>query len=372
MIELEKRGVKVPRWRAILGAWGESDLLSSKRKSSGKVRVVQRNHIALGNQIYTELKDFLDQNGIDKGVAKPINGAAGYDVVFFDRFNLSRDAEKIWSMIHNGRDILLQERIEPPYVMQDGKALDWNLRVFVTGNEKGRLAKVVRIDQEGKVVNISQSAQPWLLEKVVRELGLTLDEYRQMERAIDEESRKTFKAINKSMEEDGVKPETENATDFMGVDIIVRREGDQFIPYVIEANDFHSGALWDLDKVLKEAPAQGLLSPQEAAQRIGEASQGWLETMYRRALAYKNGDLAQLSNPADEAMHAAEQKILSNGPGGIDLNPADISMQVKKEGEDFKFNFNGIEIDAAQVTGATFTIRTMTPVTDLPQILGLN
>ena len=301
MIELEKRGVKVPRWRAILGAWGENDRLSLKRKSSGKVSIVQRDHIALGNQIYTELKDFLDQNGIDKGVAKPINGIAGYDVVFFDRLNLKRDAEKIWNMVHNGRDIMIQERIEPPYVMKESKALDWNLRVFVTGNEKGRLAKVVRIDQEGKAINISQSAQPWLLEKVVRELGLTLDEYRQMERAIDEESRKVFKAINQSMEEDGVKPETENATDFMGVDIIVRREGDQFIPYVIEANDFHSGALWDLDKVLKEAPAEGLLSPQEAARRIGEASQGWLETMYKRGLAYKNGDSVQVSNPVDGA-----------------------------------------------------------------------
>ena len=58
--------------------------------------------------------------------------------------------------------------------------------------------------------------------------------------------------------------------------------------------------------------------------------------------------------------------------GGIDLNPAQMSMQVKKEGENFKFNLNGMEIDAAQVTGATFTIRTMTPVTNLPMILGLN
>jgi len=57
--------------------------------------------------------------------------------------------------------------------------------------------------------------------------------------------------------------------------------------------------------------------------------------------------------------------------GGIDLNPAQMSMQVKTVGEDFKFDFNGTEIDAAQVTGVTFTIRQMTPVTDLPQILGL-
>jgi len=58
--------------------------------------------------------------------------------------------------------------------------------------------------------------------------------------------------------------------------------------------------------------------------------------------------------------------------GGIDLNPAQMSLQVKKQGEDFKFDFNGTELDAAQVTGVTFTIRTMTPVTDLPLILGLS
>ena len=63
---------------------------------------------------------------------------------------------------------------------------------------------------------------------------------------------------------------------------------------------------------------------------------------------------------------------MATANGGIDLNPAQMNMQVKKEGESFKFNFNGTEIDAAQVTGATFTIRTMTPVTNLPQILGLN
>ena len=67
--------------------------------------------------------------------------------------------------------------------------------------------------------------------------------------------------------------------------------------------------------------------------------------------------------------------LISSGKtikGGIDLNPAQMSIQVNKEGEDFKFNFNGTTIDAAQVTGATFTIRQMTPVTNLSQILGLN
>ena len=61
-----------------------------------------------------------------------------------------------------------------------------------------------------------------------------------------------------------------------------------------------------------------------------------------------------------------------NHEGGINLNPAQMTMQIKKEGEDFKFNLNGTQIDVAQITGATFTIRTMTPVTNLPIILGLN
>jgi hypothetical protein len=82
-------------------------------------------------------------------------------------------------------------------------------------------------------------------------------------------------------------------------------------------------------------------------------------------------------NSIENIRHQGSKKKISTNeipraPGGIDLNPAQMSMQVKKEGEDFKFNFNGTEIDAAQVTGATFIIRTMTPVTNLPLILGLS
>ena len=69
---------------------------------------------------------------------------------------------------------------------------------------------------------------------------------------------------------------------------------------------------------------------------------------------------------ADKAMnHATSQE------GGINLNPAQMSMQIKAQGADFKFNFNGIEMDAAQVTGVSFTINRMTPVTNMPQVLGL-
>ena len=72
------------------------------------------------------------------------------------------------------------------------------------------------------------------------------------------------------------------------------------------------------------------------------------------------------------ADNPAESKNIVNDPGGIDLNPAQMSMRVNKEGEDFKFDYNSAPIDAATVTGAAFTIRQMTPVTNLLQILGFS
>jgi hypothetical protein len=67
-----------------------------------------------------------------------------------------------------------------------------------------------------------------------------------------------------------------------------------------------------------------------------------------------------------------DDALMKTNTGGIDLNPAQMSMQIKNDGEDFKFNINGTVIDAAQVIGAAFTIQTITPVTNLSQILGLN
>ena len=77
---------------------------------------------------------------------------------------------------------------------------------------------------------------------------------------------------------------------------------------------------------------------------------------------FKNRNSPRLISK-DQAMHTK---------GGIDLNPAQINMQVKNGSQDFKFDFNGNEIDAASIIGATFTIRNMTSVTNLPLLLGLN
>ncbi len=67
----------------------------------------------------------------------------------------------------------------------------------------------------------------------------------------------------------------------------------------------------------------------------------------------------------DKAMLSSDVK------GGIDLNPAQMALETKKEGQDFHFNFNGHDIDAAQIVGAEFEIERLSPVTNLPFILGL-
>ncbi len=77
---------------------------------------------------------------------------------------------------------------------------------------------------------------------------------------------------------------------------------------------------------------------------------------------YSEWDVERGDVPEDKAM---------NAKGGIDLNPAQMDMQVKNEGEGFKFDFNGVEIDAAQITGAEFIINEIKPVTNLLLELGL-
>jgi len=79
------------------------------------------------------------------------------------------------------------------------------------------------------------------------------------------------------------------------------------------------------------------------------------------------------ANAAMKASGAVRRfAVKDSKEGGINLNPAQMSMQVKGQEEDFKFQWNGQTFDSAQITGATFTIRSITPVIDLSLILGLN
>ena len=64
---------------------------------------------------------------------------------------------------------------------------------------------------------------------------------------------------------------------------------------------------------------------------------------------------------AEEIYSGADQSM----KGGIDLDLAQMSLRVEGQGEDFKFDLNGFEIDAARVSGVTFIIRQMAPATSI-------
>jgi hypothetical protein len=57
--------------------------------------------------------------------------------------------------------------------------------------------------------------------------------------------------------------------------------------------------------------------------------------------------------------------------GGVDFNPAQMSMDVKTEGQEFRFNGDWIDIDPADISGAYFTVRTTQPVDGISAILSL-
>jgi len=98
-------------------------------------------------------------------------------------------------------------------------------------------------------------------------------------------------------------------------------------------------------------------------------------TLLQKEIAFWRVFQKRWSRPEVEATEKGrsleDKNRAMRSPGGINMNPAQMSMQIKGQEEDFKFEWNGQTFDAAQVTGATFTIRSMTPVTNMLQILGL-
>lgn len=287
---LEEGGVTVPKWKSLIVKFNPKEIINVRRSSSKNVVAFLRPDEDLKKKVIDQLTSFLKDNQLEEAVVKPNSGAQGYGVVFYNASNVEEQAGKLIEYMNKGRNYIIQERILPPLIKaEDGSRLDYNFRVFVSTDDNGKpkaYGKVARVDQDGKAVNLSQSAKPWLLEKIGKELGLSADEYRQLEQAIDESSAKALQAVNDAMIRDGVMKPGENSSDHFGADIIVRKEGDKFVAYVIEVNDSASGAMWDLDQALKEqGPA--FMTSDEIQARLGEANRGYIETAIRRGMEYK-------------------------------------------------------------------------------------
>ena len=157
--------------------------------------------------------------------------------------------------------------------------------------------------------------------------------------------------------------------------VAFRREGNM-LKRIYDAPD--ANATNEVYEWLKYIPVEGVVledvvnnKSDTAASIKGDNPNRILK--FVRLLVKKSSLLKK--NSKDEAMRVNLLK------GGIDLNPAQMSMVLMpdtlsssqvKGSDDFKFEFNGQNFDTAQITGMSFTIRSITPVKNLPEILGVS
>lgn len=222
------------------------------------------------------LRQFLSQNHLEKAVAKPNDGSQGQNVIYFDETNLDEAALTLSSVLRADGNVLLQERIVPPLFSKDGKAIDWNLRVFVSRDESEnwRVGDVVaRVGPYGDVINISLGAEKMHLDDLTRFLNLSTEESAAFLSRIQSFSTKVADELESSLRKRGILGASEHTTDFMGLDIMVRSERGGFTPYLIEINGFNSGGMWQKGEVTDE--------------ESGKSVRDWLNLMERRGLAYK-------------------------------------------------------------------------------------
>ncbi len=103
---------------------------------------------------------------------------------------------------------------------------------------------------------------------------------------------------------------------------------------------------------------------------------GNVSLQYFRPVA--TGDYLNVLSNTDGIYVWYDNAQLAEVPGGIDFDPAQMGLDVQKEGKGFQFDGSTgspqwlWDIDAQNITGAEFVIRRMAPVTNLPSVLGLN
>jgi len=291
---LRDYGVRTPRTRTLIADKGENEDFLKRREweaagESRRIVFMDTEDDEIVFRILAEIREFLAELEVEEGVIKPNSGGGGYGVTFLDEDLFQISALSIMKMLGEGLNVALQERIITPKVVVDGVDHDWNLRVFVSLDENGEPVigdMVVRIGESGDVINISQGSGQAILREVGEKLGWSEVEIRQMRERIETESIKAYWAITEGMREDGILGPEELPSDFMGIDIIIGEKDGEFLPYVMEVNNYFSGAIWVLDNHLKALADQGIAIGEE---RIGQSVRPWVDVMERKARNYKLG-----------------------------------------------------------------------------------
>ena len=130
---------------------------------------------------------------------------------------------------------------------------------------------MVRSDNFGKPVNLSISAHVMLFEDVMERAKVPVESQKKLIQTIDEVCvRATMHVIADLLH--GEKAPAGQQQDWMGIDIIVAKEGAEYVPYIIELNNEDSGGMWEHDKLLN-APGRPFKSSCEA----------YIDTIIRRA-----------------------------------------------------------------------------------------
>ncbi len=207
-------------------------------------------------------------------------------------------------LLASGQSLLVQERIEPPYIVIGGVEHDWNLRVFITRDDDDQTIVAgisVRHSPKGGPVNLSLTAKTLTLEEVQTLLGLSAAEKAQMCATIQNTAIKQYHAVQAAIE--GLVPAgTAGVLDWNGIDVILRREQDLFVPYIIEINGCNSGAMWN------------------SGNRVGDmahVTRPYARLMLRRGQAYRAKDGNEAEHwkawvPADTARYY--ERLLAQYP----------------------------------------------------------
>ncbi|MDD5422687.1 MAG: hypothetical protein PHT32_04615, partial [Candidatus Omnitrophica bacterium] len=314
-IILDSSGVRIPKTISLIVEDHKDVRIRKWRKGAPNVIRVNRTGIAEPHnrkKIKDRLTGFLADNGFSSGVIKPNRGLGGEGVVFFDplgQATLVKDGVEtvrpvediVTEMLGVGTNVIVQERIEPPLVNkvnESGQAdlCDWNLRVFISRDEKNNPIMsdiVVRVGKVGGPINISKGAGVVTFDELVillQQNGLVFD-VAKFKAEVEKISIDAYNSVEKAMISDGAMKQGEIGTDFMGADVIVRIGKDgQPVPYILEVNDYHSGSMWDIDDHLKKS---GVRAREAAAGikagegSVGRSSRDWIKTMIRRAGVFK-------------------------------------------------------------------------------------
>ncbi len=197
-------------------------------------------------------------------VVKPTNESQGRGVAFFDRTDINGMREHMTLVGANRKctEFILQEFLScvPLNVSYQSAlnpsqmatvAYDWNIRCFVTSNERGECVAdgmVVRYGTPGLPINLSTGARELDIESALTSLGISPEEQHALLLKTQQlATTATQCVVNKRRSLD---PRlTAYSQDMAGIDIIIVRQNNQLTPRLLEINGANSGGMYNLDAI---------------------------------------------------------------------------------------------------------------------------